>query len=69
MTSRCRSVKAEPHVSRHVSVSLVDAGQASFSVKLLCNVVEVQRGVEVVPAQHPQRWQAAIARLARSARS
>ena len=70
MTSRWRSVKAARQRSRQASTSLSSSGQARCCGQLLGDVVEVQRRVEVVPAEHLEgRQVVAVLRPARSGRS
>ena len=52
MTSRWRRVKAARHVSRQCLDILVVVGPGESLGQLLGHVVEVQRGVAVVPAEH-----------------
>ena len=65
MTSRWRSVKAERQLSRQASTSLSSSGQASLLGERVRDVVEVERRVEVVPAQHLEGRQVGLLRVLR----
>ena len=52
MTSRWRSLKAARQCSRQASGSSSSSGQVRWSVSSLCDSVEVERRIEVVPSKH-----------------